>query len=705
MDATSSREIADVRDMQHGAHDGEQRAAEMQAPTGPPPDYQASIASSHSPLEMRADVFTPAMSDDNEVYFRRDQAADQDATLRKEIYQQGGHHSERHDTPEVAGPSIRMAGNSVPGNLHQNALNSVHGDSPHQRSPRVDLRYTRREDNHGHLPRRAASAPPNEMYGFRPHEPSRSTPMRYTPQRSSSNSRRSDIHENIPQIGQPRPVHYGDGVQSGHQTTQPRPVQYGNGAPSHQIGQPRPVQYGNRATSHHQEVFQERQRQREASTGVRDAERYYGPAMVGAHQRGSDILRSCPPRSWSYPDEQRRYEAYPGEPSQSGFQPAYHPNSTGSFPRRQPSYPTYEPQGSSRMQTVNKVKRPAPFDGKSSWEDYLVQFEMIAEINNWDNRTKALELATSLRAQAMGVLTDLEPVQRENYDSLVAALASRFEPSNTAEIFRAKLKGKVRGKLEPLTELAHNIRHLTRKAYPSVGVHVREHLALESFIEALNDGELEWFVFQSKPKTIDQAVETALEFEAFKQGRRRRVGERHHLRIQHDVQPCPQAMTSHYVSCHGPASQEKSGSSAGRLLHVRDMDGVERCEHQVDESPSCMVDCSYDGTAEQNYTTETEDEYLCSSCDAGRIARMSNGNQNFNGANGQQKWTPGCYNCGDKGHFKRECPNDIICNRCGQPGHMRRDCNGSSQQTSGSQNQNQTQGNGNQLGPRAMSQQ
>ncbi len=96
--------------------------------------------------------------------------------------------------------------------------------------------------------------------------------------------------------------------------------------------------------------------------------------------------------------------------------------------------------------------------------------------------------------------------------------------SNTAEIFQAKLKGRLRGRTEPLTELAQNIRHLTRKAYPKVDVQVREHLSLVRFIEALNDPELEWFVFQAKPENMEKAVETALEFEAFKQGRRRRVG-------------------------------------------------------------------------------------------------------------------------------------------------------------------------------------
>ena len=53
-------------------------------------------------------------------------------------------------------------------------------------------------------------------------------------------------------------------------------------------------------------------------------------------------------------------------------------------------------------------KRDPLFDGKSSWLDYLVQFDMVAKLNQWSEMEKALELATSLSGQAREILT--EPV-------------------------------------------------------------------------------------------------------------------------------------------------------------------------------------------------------------------------------------------------------------------------------------------------------
>ena len=40
--------------------------------------------------------------------------------------------------------------------------------------------------------------------------------------------------------------------------------------------------------------------------------------------------------------------------------------------------------------------RPSPYDGVSSWDDYRTQLELVAELNGWDGRTKAIYLAASL---------------------------------------------------------------------------------------------------------------------------------------------------------------------------------------------------------------------------------------------------------------------------------------------------------------------
>lgn len=83
---------------------------------------------------------------------------------------------------------------------------------------------------------------------------------------------------------------------------------------------------------------------------------------------------------------------------------------------------------------------------------------MIAELNKWDNLTKSYELATSLKGDAQTVLSDISPNMRRNYQQLVNVLGSRFEPRNQSELYRAKLKNKVRKRGEKLEDLAHDIK-------------------------------------------------------------------------------------------------------------------------------------------------------------------------------------------------------------------------------------------------------
>ena len=40
---------------------------------------------------------------------------------------------------------------------------------------------------------------------------------------------------------------------------------------------------------------------------------------------------------------------------------------------------------------VQKPKKPATYSGKTGWREYLIHFEMVAELNRWDDRTKAFE--------------------------------------------------------------------------------------------------------------------------------------------------------------------------------------------------------------------------------------------------------------------------------------------------------------------------
>ncbi|KAK3728348.1 hypothetical protein QZH41_002179 [Actinostola sp. cb2023] len=159
--------------------------------------------------------------------------------------------------------------------------------------------------------------------------------------------------------------------------------------------------------------------------------------------------------------------------------------------------------------------RPTTFDGHSSWEDYLAQFNLVTELNRWDSVTKATYLAVSLSGPAREVLGDLTVSQRKDFTALTTALSTRFGTENRTEIYRASLRTRTRRKDESLPELAQAIRRLARCAYPQAPADMREDIAKDHFIDALVDLDAKWKVKQGRPSTLNQALEVAVELEAF----------------------------------------------------------------------------------------------------------------------------------------------------------------------------------------------
>lgn len=169
------------------------------------------------------------------------------------------------------------------------------------------------------------------------------------------------------------------------------------------------------------------------------------------------------------------------------------------------------------------VKKPSIFDGRTPWEAYHTQFEIVANINNWNNEEKAAFLATSLKGQALMVLSNLPPEGRSHYESLVTALESRFGNRRQTELNRMKLRSRSRRRDETLPELAEDIESLARLAYPDASSTVLETLTRDQFIDALTDDEIRLRVAQSRPTSLREALGVALELESFSLAARRRT--------------------------------------------------------------------------------------------------------------------------------------------------------------------------------------
>ena len=193
--------------------------------------------------------------------------------------------------------------------------------------------------------------------------------------------------------------------------------------------------------------------------------------------------------------------------------PATQPPAT-SAPRA-PTPPTRRPPPPAAPATPPRRPKPQEFDGRVSLEAYLAQFEMLAQAQAWDEGEKAVQLAASLKGPAVEILGQLDAGQRSSYDALVSALERRYGHEHQSEAFRSRFRTRVRSKGESLQDLAQDLEHLVRKAYPHASEELTGVLLRDQFIDALLERELQLYVRQAHVNDLQKALARALEFESF----------------------------------------------------------------------------------------------------------------------------------------------------------------------------------------------
>ncbi len=277
-----------------------------------------------------------------------------------------------------------------------------------------------------------------------------------------------------------------------------------------------------------------------------------------------------------------------------------------------------ERSGPDSSRTVS-VHRPPPFDGRSTWDAYRAQFEMLAQINRWTETEKATYLAVSLRGSALTVLSNLPMDRRRSYEALVAALESRYGSAHQAELNRMKLRSRIWRREETLPELAEDIERLVRLAYPEAGLGMQEVLAKDQFVDSLVDEDMRLRIRQNRPASLRQALEAALELESYQLASKQRSKAVRETRLE-------------------------SNTRGNRFRPKRTLDGRGRTPGGtgvLERLQRCMDRALKECAAE---LSGTDPEAV--------IPHRGRGRRDAS----QWKARPTtCWSCGEQGHLRREC--------------------------------------------------
>ncbi|CAH0546374.1 unnamed protein product [Brassicogethes aeneus] len=161
--------------------------------------------------------------------------------------------------------------------------------------------------------------------------------------------------------------------------------------------------------------------------------------------------------------------------------------------------------------------KPPQFDGKTSWTNYIRQFEAAAKANGWLPEEKATALTLALRGDATDILQTLSPNEQEDYEALVKHLELRYGQTHLEHVYHSQLKNRCQKSNETLQEFEADIARLVRLAYPATPTTVMERLAVQAFLDGLRDNETRQALTLARPSQLVDALARALEFEAAKQ--------------------------------------------------------------------------------------------------------------------------------------------------------------------------------------------
>ena len=159
-------------------------------------------------------------------------------------------------------------------------------------------------------------------------------------------------------------------------------------------------------------------------------------------------------------------------------------------------------------------KQPPTYEGKTSWEIFKTQFDIVSELNKWNYADKGAYLAVSLAGDAMSVLGSLPKAGRCDYVMLCEALALRYGEENQIVVATIQFRRRKREQGESLPKYAGEVERLFRLAYPRANFELQQQMTTDQFIEGLNDSELRVQVKLRRPATLKDALIMAMEVEA-----------------------------------------------------------------------------------------------------------------------------------------------------------------------------------------------
>ncbi|CAC5409714.1 unnamed protein product [Mytilus coruscus] len=305
----------------------------------------------------------------------------------------------------------------------------------------------------------------------------------------------------------------------------------------------------------------------------------------------------------------------------------------------------------------SNAKLPS-FTGKEKWEVWINRFEAVANLQNWDNKTKLSELLTRLQGEAGDFVFDqLNSKTLKNYSKLATELKNRFGVFENKRTYKVQFNKRTQKPNEDTADYAAELKRIYDKVYSNRHAKIRQEDLLQRFLMGLSDNEARIHIELTKdPKTIEEAVQEVITYRETtsetQEGNSRKNTKVRQLKKQNNQSSQKSDQTAE-------KKQNTNFNKQGSTNTEKDVISVTKDELQK------MFDQMYENK-KRNDETQTsvtghkhhdERQFDRQPFNVNAPSYVPNGNYRKNNSdrNNNPENIPKCYYCGQPGHYARKC--------------------------------------------------
>ena len=234
-----------------------------------------------------------------------------------------------------------------------------------------------------------------------------------------------------------------------------------------------------------------------------------------------------------------------------------------------------------------------------------------------------------LTNDAAQILWDMDSEKVTTNAGLISQLRARHGFENQTHSSKAQLRCRRRIQGESLASLVHDIRRMVTFAYPGPTSTVRDTVACDGFLEALDDPEMSIRIREREPESLEQVFRVAQRLESYSGARAE----------------CPSKQDDNGARKHCRTVQGAVNGASKDLL----LECLKGLKQQQEHMHQLIGELRAVFSSAQSNPAKIE---------TGNVTRAQGAADLFaTRSRRQRRPAITCYGCGGQGHYRRQCPN------------------------------------------------